>query len=77
VRTAPPIRWSRARCGTCNAISATNSRTAIVQAQRDLSTAQNSELRALLDYRRALVDYERVQQSPATRGANITVITGN
>ncbi len=49
----------------------------VVQAQRDLSTAQNSELRALLDYRRAMVDYERVQQSPATRGANITTITGN
>ena len=29
----------------------------VVQAQRDLATAQNSELRALLDYRRALVDY--------------------
>ncbi len=47
----------------------------VVQAQRDLSTAQNSELRALLDYRRALVDYERVQESPANRTARgITVI---
>jgi len=33
----------------------------VVQAQRDLRTAQNSELRALLDYRKALVDFERVQ----------------
>ena len=40
----------------------------VVQAQRDLSTAQNSELRALLNYRRALVDFERTQQSPATQG---------
>ena len=40
----------------------------VVQAQRDLATAQNTELRALLDYRRALVDYERVQEAPATRG---------
>jgi outer membrane protein TolC len=46
----------------------------VVQAQRDLSTAQNSELRALLDYRRALVDYQRVQESPANRGGGITSI---
>jgi outer membrane protein len=46
----------------------------VVQAQRDLATAQNSELRALLNYRRALVDFERVQQSPATRGATVTTI---
>ena len=42
----------------------------VVQAQRDLATAQNTELRALLDYRRALVDYERAQQAPAVRGGN-------
>lgn len=47
----------------------------VVQAQRDLSTAQNSELRALLDYRRALVDFSRVQEAPANRGASITNIT--
>ncbi|MBM3820471.1 MAG: TolC family protein [Acidimicrobiia bacterium] len=46
----------------------------VVQAQRDLSTAQNSELRALLDYRRALVDYQRVQEAPANRGGGITAI---
>ena len=46
----------------------------VVQAQRDLATAQNTELRALLDYRRALVDYERLQEAPANRGAGITVI---
>jgi|CXWL01.1.fsa_nt_gi outer membrane protein TolC len=46
----------------------------VVQAQRDLSTSQNSELRALLDYRRALVDFERVQQSPAARAGAITTI---
>jgi outer membrane protein TolC len=42
----------------------------VVQAQRDLATAQNTELRALLDYRRALVDYERVQEAPSARGGN-------
>ncbi len=46
----------------------------VVQAQRDLATAQNTELRALLDYRKALVDYERLQETPATRGAGITTI---
>jgi outer membrane protein TolC len=46
----------------------------VVQAQRDLATAQNSELRALLDYRRALVDYQRVQEAPANRGGGITSI---
>ena len=48
----------------------------VVQAQRDLATAQNIELRALLDYRRALVDYGRVQFAPATRGgSNVLVIS--
>jgi outer membrane protein TolC len=46
----------------------------VVQAQRDLDTAQNSELRALLDYRHALVDYQRVQEAPAGRAAGITAI---
>ena len=50
----------------------------VVQAQRDLRDAQNAELRALLDYRRAQVDFERVQEiagraaaaaSPASRPA--------
>ena len=46
----------------------------VVQAQRDLATAQNSELRALLDYRRALVDFSRVQEAPAARATGITAI---
>jgi len=46
----------------------------VVQAQRDLATAQNTELRALLDYRRALVDYERLQETPAARGGGITTL---
>jgi outer membrane protein TolC len=36
----------------------------IVQAQRDLADARNSELRAMLNYRKALVDFQRVQISP-------------
>jgi outer membrane protein TolC len=46
----------------------------VVQAQRDLATAQSSELRALLDYRRALVDFQRAQEAPANRGGGITAI---
>ena len=36
----------------------------VVQAQRDLNDARNVELRQLLNYRRAIVDLERVQISP-------------
>ncbi len=36
----------------------------VVQAQRDLRDSQNAELSALLDYRRAQVDFERVQEIP-------------
>jgi outer membrane protein len=46
----------------------------VVQAQRDLRDAQNAELRALLDYRRAQVDFERVQEIPAANGVSITNI---
>jgi outer membrane protein len=40
----------------------------VVQAQRDLRDAQNSELRALADYRKSLVAFERVQEAPAGGG---------
>jgi outer membrane protein TolC len=36
----------------------------VVQAQRDLNEARNSELRQQLNYQRALVDFQRVQISP-------------
>jgi outer membrane protein TolC len=35
----------------------------VVQAQRDLLDAQITELRATLDYQKALVTFERVQQT--------------
>jgi outer membrane protein TolC len=37
----------------------------VVQSQRDLREAQNSELRALLNYRKSLVEFDRVQQAGA------------
>jgi outer membrane protein TolC len=45
----------------------------VVQAQRDLNDARNSELRAILNYRKALVEFERLQQTTLSN-ANITVI---
>jgi outer membrane protein TolC len=40
----------------------------VVQAQRDLRDAQNVELRALADYRKSLVIFERVQEAPSGGG---------
>jgi outer membrane protein TolC len=40
----------------------------VVQAQRDLRDAQNAELRALADYRKTLVVFERVQEAPSGGG---------
>ena len=45
----------------------------VVQAQRDLRDAQNSELRAVLNYRKALVEFERLQQTTLSN-LGITVI---
>jgi hypothetical protein len=46
----------------------------VVQAQRDLRDAQNSELRVLLDYRRAQVEFDRVQQVPTAGSAAVSAI---
>jgi outer membrane protein TolC len=40
----------------------------VVQAQRDLRDAANTELRALADYRKSLVNFERAQLAPAGGG---------
>src|SRR5262245_40241150 len=45
----------------------------VVQAQRDLRDAQNSELRTVLNYRKALVELERLQQT-TLQSANITIL---
>lgn len=45
----------------------------VVQAQRDLLTAENTLLRAVLDYQQSLVDFERVQ---LTSGRNVAFTTG-
>jgi len=47
----------------------------VVQAQRDLRDAQNTELRTLADYRKSLVNFERAQQAPAGGGGGATLAT--
>ena len=47
----------------------------VVQAQRDLNESRNSELRAVLNYRKALVEFERLQQT-TLQSSNITVLQG-
>ena len=45
----------------------------VIQSQRDLATAQNNELQAVLNYRKSLVELDRLQQT--TLGAlNVTLL---
>ena len=46
----------------------------VIQAQRDLATAQNNELQAILNYRNSLVELERLQQT-TLQNLNITIVT--
>ena len=48
----------------------------VVQAQRDLRDAANTELRALADYRKSLVNFERAQSAPAGGGGGGGLTTG-
>jgi outer membrane protein TolC len=45
----------------------------VIQSQRDLATAQNNELQAVLNYRKALVELERLQQT-TLQNLGVTVI---
>lgn len=44
----------------------------VFQAQRDLATARNNELRAVLDYTQSQVDFETVQVAPVTGTGSFT-----
>ena len=46
----------------------------VIQSQRDLATAQNNELQAVLNYRKALVELERLQQTTLA-SLNITLLS--
>jgi len=45
----------------------------VFQAQRDLATARTSEIQAIADYNKSVVDFEAVQQAPlqGTVGLNV------
>lgn len=45
----------------------------VVQAQRDLATARNNELQAILAYRKSLVELDRLQQT-TLQNSNVTVV---
>ena len=47
----------------------------VVQAQRDLATARDTELRAILDYQKALIEFDRVQRTSLSR-AGISIVGG-
>jgi outer membrane protein TolC len=48
----------------------------VIQSQRDLAAARNAELQAVLTYRKALVEIDRLSKSSLQR-ANITVVGTN
>ena len=47
----------------------------VLQSQRDLATAQDAELRAILDYQRAAIEFERAQRT-SVGSAGIAVVSG-
>lgn len=47
----------------------------VVQAQRDLAAARDTELRAILDYQKAIIEFERVQRTSLTT-AGISIVGG-
>ena len=47
----------------------------VVQAQRDLATARDTELRAILDYQKAVVELDRLQQTSLSR-TGISIVGG-
>jgi hypothetical protein len=46
----------------------------VILTQRDLATAQNNELQAILAYRKSLVELERLQQTTLTN-LNVTLLS--
>ncbi len=47
----------------------------VLQSQRDLATAQDAEQRAILDYQRALIEFDRTQRA-SLGAAGIAVVSG-
>jgi outer membrane protein len=50
----------------------------VMQAQRDLATAEVSELQAISDYRKSIINYQRVQEAGLSGGGStVTLSTGS
>jgi hypothetical protein len=47
----------------------------VTQAQRDLALAQVAELRAIADYNKSIVNFERVQESGIGGGGSVATIS--
>jgi outer membrane protein TolC len=47
----------------------------VFQAQRDLSQARTSEIRAIADYNKSLVDFEAIQETSLGGGVGVTPVT--
>jgi HAE1 family hydrophobic/amphiphilic exporter-1 len=46
----------------------------VTQAQRDLALAEVAEIRAIADYNKSLVDFERVQESGLSGGNGLITV---
>ena len=49
----------------------------VIQAQRDLSQARNSELQAIIDYLKSVVDYETAQLAPLGATALVSPVSNS
>jgi outer membrane protein len=47
----------------------------VMQAQRDLATAEVAELQAIADYRKAVINYQRVQETGVSGGGSALTLT--
>jgi len=47
----------------------------VVQAQRDLNDATIAELRAILNYRKSLVDFQRLQETSSTGASGVSAVS--
>jgi outer membrane protein TolC len=49
----------------------------VMQAQRDLATAEVAELQAIADFRKSVINFQRVQEAGVSGGSTVTLSTGS
>jgi hypothetical protein len=49
----------------------------VTQAQRDLAEAEVNELRAIADYRKSVINYQRVQEAGVSGSGAAVVLAGS